>query len=93
MPAQSSKLSGSKIYRSSIQQLIYLWCSKNLLFSQTKDDENIRNKYNHNFTGRYCTCDRPYPDEDDQVLFYVDEIYYTSVYNYTYAVIYLKGQR
>ncbi|XP_071354876.1 putative E3 ubiquitin-protein ligase UBR7 [Trachinotus anak] len=31
-----------------------------------KDDENVRNLYNHNFNGRYCTCDRPYPDTDDQ---------------------------
>uniref|UniRef100_H3DJ07 Putative E3 ubiquitin-protein ligase UBR7 n=1 Tax=Tetraodon nigroviridis TaxID=99883 RepID=H3DJ07_TETNG len=35
--------------------------------SPTKDAENVRNKYNHNFTGRYCTCDRPYPDQEDQV--------------------------
>ncbi|TNM95441.1 hypothetical protein fugu_016524 [Takifugu bimaculatus] len=33
----------------------------------TKDEENTRNKYDHNFVGRYCTCDRPYPDEDDQI--------------------------
>uniref|UniRef100_A0A3Q3X049 Putative E3 ubiquitin-protein ligase UBR7 n=1 Tax=Mola mola TaxID=94237 RepID=A0A3Q3X049_MOLML len=32
-----------------------------------KDEENIRNHYNHNFNGCYCTCDRPYPDTDDQV--------------------------
>ncbi|XP_070776926.1 putative E3 ubiquitin-protein ligase UBR7 [Enoplosus armatus] len=31
-----------------------------------KDEENIRNHYNHNFNGCYCTCDRPYPDTDDQ---------------------------
>ncbi|KAL7380187.1 hypothetical protein ABVT39_013343 [Epinephelus coioides] len=31
-----------------------------------KDQENIRNLYNHNFSGCYCTCDRPYPDTDDQ---------------------------
>ncbi|XP_068608193.1 putative E3 ubiquitin-protein ligase UBR7 [Brachionichthys hirsutus] len=31
-----------------------------------KDDENVRNRYNHNFSGCYCTCDRPYPDTDDQ---------------------------
>uniref|UniRef100_A0A3Q3QFP7 Putative E3 ubiquitin-protein ligase UBR7 n=1 Tax=Monopterus albus TaxID=43700 RepID=A0A3Q3QFP7_MONAL len=33
----------------------------------TKDEENIRNHYNHNFSGCYCTCDRPYPDTDDRV--------------------------
>ncbi|XP_035023594.2 putative E3 ubiquitin-protein ligase UBR7 [Hippoglossus stenolepis] len=32
-----------------------------------KDEENVRNQYNHNFSGFYCTCDRPYPDTDDQV--------------------------
>ncbi|XP_068195659.1 putative E3 ubiquitin-protein ligase UBR7 [Antennarius striatus] len=31
-----------------------------------KADENFRNQYNHNFSGCYCTCDRPYPDTDDQ---------------------------
>ncbi|KAK5857389.1 hypothetical protein PBY51_010639 [Eleginops maclovinus] len=31
-----------------------------------KDEQNIRNQYNHNFSGCYCTCDRPYPDSDDQ---------------------------
>ncbi|XP_070835711.1 putative E3 ubiquitin-protein ligase UBR7 isoform X1 [Chaetodon trifascialis] len=35
--------------------------------SPAKDEENIRNSYNHNFSGCYCTCDRPYPDTDDQV--------------------------
>uniref|UniRef100_A0A8C9S0D4 Ubiquitin protein ligase E3 component n-recognin 7 n=1 Tax=Scleropages formosus TaxID=113540 RepID=A0A8C9S0D4_SCLFO len=28
---------------------------------------NPNNKYNHNFFGLYCTCDRPYPDSEDQV--------------------------
>ncbi|XP_077477263.1 putative E3 ubiquitin-protein ligase UBR7 isoform X2 [Stigmatopora argus] len=32
-----------------------------------KDEENAKNVYNHNFVGRYCSCDRPYPDADDQV--------------------------
>ncbi|XP_041668133.1 putative E3 ubiquitin-protein ligase UBR7 [Cheilinus undulatus] len=32
----------------------------------TKDEENVKNHYNHNFNGCYCTCDRPYPDTDDQ---------------------------
>ncbi|KAL3049181.1 putative E3 ubiquitin-protein ligase UBR7 isoform X1 [Trematomus bernacchii] len=31
-----------------------------------KDEQNDRNQYNHNFNGCYCTCDRPYPDADDQ---------------------------
>ncbi|XP_056623632.1 putative E3 ubiquitin-protein ligase UBR7 isoform X4 [Triplophysa dalaica] len=32
-----------------------------------KDGVNVKNMYNHNYFGRYCSCDRPYPDEDDQV--------------------------
>ncbi|KAM3594937.1 uncharacterized protein V6R79_015641 [Siganus canaliculatus] len=32
-----------------------------------KDEQNVQNLYNHNFNGCYCTCDRPYPDTDDQV--------------------------
>ncbi|XP_074547724.1 putative E3 ubiquitin-protein ligase UBR7 [Halichoeres trimaculatus] len=32
----------------------------------TKDEKNVKNLYNHNFQGCYCTCDRPYPDTDDQ---------------------------
>ncbi|XP_028826745.1 putative E3 ubiquitin-protein ligase UBR7 [Denticeps clupeoides] len=32
-----------------------------------KDLENPKNCYNHNFFGRYCSCDRMYPDADDQV--------------------------
>ena len=27
----------------------------------------MKNVYNHNFHGRYCTCDRPYPDSEDEV--------------------------
>lgn len=27
-----------------------------------KDVENAENSYNHNFRGRYCTCDGLYPD-------------------------------
>ncbi|XP_034531705.1 putative E3 ubiquitin-protein ligase UBR7 [Notolabrus celidotus] len=34
--------------------------------SPTKDVKNVKNHYNHNFNGCYCTCDRPYPDADDQ---------------------------
>uniref|UniRef100_A0A671KX98 Putative E3 ubiquitin-protein ligase UBR7 n=1 Tax=Sinocyclocheilus anshuiensis TaxID=1608454 RepID=A0A671KX98_9TELE len=32
-----------------------------------KEGQNVKNWYNHNYLGRYCSCDRPYPDEDDQV--------------------------
>uniref|UniRef100_A0A8C6PC90 Ubiquitin protein ligase E3 component n-recognin 7 n=1 Tax=Nothobranchius furzeri TaxID=105023 RepID=A0A8C6PC90_NOTFU len=30
------------------------------------NEENIKNHYNHNFSGCYCTCDRPYPDTENQ---------------------------
>ncbi|KAG9344865.1 hypothetical protein JZ751_010556 [Albula glossodonta] len=33
-----------------------------------KDKLNTDNKYSHNFFGLYCTCDRPYPDPEDEHL-------------------------
>jgi len=27
-----------------------------------KEPLNDGNKYNHNFNGKYCVCDRPYPE-------------------------------
>ncbi|XP_076873739.1 putative E3 ubiquitin-protein ligase UBR7 isoform X2 [Brachyhypopomus gauderio] len=32
-----------------------------------KEKMNSGNKYSHNFFGLYCTCDRPYPDPEDEV--------------------------
>ncbi|XP_056621049.1 putative E3 ubiquitin-protein ligase UBR7 [Triplophysa dalaica] len=32
-----------------------------------KEKLNSGNKYSHNFFGLYCTCDRPYPDPEDEV--------------------------
>ncbi|KAM8834305.1 putative E3 ubiquitin-protein ligase UBR7 [Synchiropus picturatus] len=32
-----------------------------------KDEKNLKNLYNHNYRGTYCTCARLYPDEEDQV--------------------------
>ncbi|RVE57246.1 hypothetical protein OJAV_G00214090 [Oryzias javanicus] len=32
----------------------------------SKDVRNDKNRYNHNFSGCYCTCDRPYPDSEGQ---------------------------
>ncbi|KAM3871375.1 putative E3 ubiquitin-protein ligase UBR7 [Diretmus argenteus] len=32
-----------------------------------KENRNVKNQYNHNFRGIYCSCHRPYPDMDDQV--------------------------
>jgi len=34
---------------------------------QDKDMWNERNQYNQNYRGLYCTCHRPYPDEEDPV--------------------------
>nr|CAG4647983.1 EOG090X07TK [Moina brachiata] len=34
-------------------------------FTPLKDPANEKNTYNHNFKGRYCTCNKPYPDPDD----------------------------
>ncbi|KAK4001907.1 E3 ubiquitin-protein ligase UBR7 [Daphnia magna] len=30
-----------------------------------KSELNENNSYNHNFLGKYCTCQKPYPDPDD----------------------------
>ncbi|XP_055309588.1 putative E3 ubiquitin-protein ligase UBR7 [Sitodiplosis mosellana] len=32
-----------------------------------KMEDNDKNTYNQNFSGVYCTCHRPYPDENDDV--------------------------
>nr|XP_061798777.1 putative E3 ubiquitin-protein ligase UBR7 [Nerophis lumbriciformis] len=37
------------------------------LLIPAKDEENVKNLYNHNYSGCYCSCDRPYPDVEDQV--------------------------
>jgi len=41
-----------------------------LRFSVMQDKEKVNsgNKYSHNFFGLYCTCDRPYPDPEDEVM-------------------------
>ncbi|XP_015785376.1 putative E3 ubiquitin-protein ligase UBR7 [Tetranychus urticae] len=36
----------------------------------TKSATNPDNKYNHNFSGLYCTCNRPYPDPDNDDAMY-----------------------
>lgn len=30
-------------------------------------EDNDKNTYNQNFSGVYCTCHRPYPDEQDDI--------------------------
>lgn len=32
-----------------------------------KDKENVNNKYGQNYTGLYCSCNRPFPDPEDEV--------------------------
>lgn len=34
---------------------------------EKKVDYNVSNSYNQNFSGVYCTCKRPYPDEEDTI--------------------------
>ncbi|CAD5205700.1 unnamed protein product [Bursaphelenchus okinawaensis] len=36
---------------------------------EEKIPKNRRNKYNHNFKGLYCTCDRPYPLPEDDPMY------------------------
>ncbi|XP_078001255.1 putative E3 ubiquitin-protein ligase UBR7 [Glandiceps talaboti] len=36
-------------------------------FYANKSAVNASNKYNHNFKGLYCTCQRPYPDPEDDI--------------------------
>lgn len=38
-----------------------------------KDKLNAQNKYNHNFVGLYCTCNRPYPESDSTLETTADE--------------------
>jgi E3 ubiquitin-protein ligase UBR7 len=47
-----------------------------LMDKQTKKSPlNEKNKYNHNFSGRYCTCDKRYPpDENDDSIESQDEM-------------------
>lgn len=34
---------------------------------EVKENINDKNTYNHNYSGKYCTCERPYPDPDDDI--------------------------
>ena len=38
---------------------------KCIIYFKEKSDVNENNSYNHNFMGKYCTCQKPYPDPDD----------------------------
>ena len=45
--------------------------------------DNPENRYNHNFRGTYCICDRPYPDVEDKVptlLYMCPTFWYTANY-------------
>lgn len=39
--------------------------SSSCQFTPNKMDLNYENRYNQNFSGVYCTCQRPYPDPDN----------------------------
>lgn len=39
--------------------------SRKCKFFKEKDPVNELNKYNHNFVGNYCTCNRPYPETEE----------------------------
>ncbi len=39
--------------------------NKCTLALKEKSDVNEKNVYNHNFMGKYCTCEKPYPDPED----------------------------
>lgn len=43
------------------------WVGGSCFTLQQKDKVNLHNQYNHNFEGVYCTCNRPYPDSEDEV--------------------------
>ncbi|KAM4633671.1 putative E3 ubiquitin-protein ligase UBR7 isoform 2-T2 [Polymixia lowei] len=41
--------------------------SEQCSYPEEKEQVNSENQYSHNFFGLYCTCNRPYPDPEDQV--------------------------
>lgn len=43
---------------------------------QKKADHNEDNRYNQNFKGLYCICNRPYPDDDDDVSFKSSHVFH-----------------
>ena len=46
-------------------QNIILKNLKSIIYFKEKSDVNENNSYNHNFMGKYCTCQKPYPDPED----------------------------
>lgn len=54
-----------------------------------KIDDSDQNKYNHNFSGTYCVCKRPYPDPDDDV---ADEMIQCVMCEDWYHVRHLEGK-
>lgn len=41
---------------------------KDCNLESNKTDTNDENEYNHNFSGVYCICERPYPDPEDDIV-------------------------
>lgn len=54
-----------------------------------KIDDSDQNKYNHNFSGTYCVCKRPYPDPDDDI---ADEMIQCVICEDWYHLRHLEGQ-
>lgn len=54
-----------------------------------KIDDSDQNKYNHNFSGTYCVCKRPYPDPDDDV---ADEMIQCVMCEDWYHLRHLEGK-
>lgn len=52
-------------------------------------DDSDQNKYNHNFSGTYCVCKRPYPDPDDNI---PDEMIQCVICEDWYHVRHLEGK-
>lgn len=66
-PLQSLALNNTRKRCKCLTPVFVSFCFVCIDYSQDKEGQNIKNIYNHNFFGRYCSCDRPYPDEDDKV--------------------------
>lgn len=54
-----------------------------------KIDDSDQNSYNHNFSGTYCGCKRPYPDPEDDI---ADEMIQCVICEDWYHVRHLEGK-
>lgn len=56
-----------------------------------KETTNSLNKYNHNFEGQYCNCNRPYPETDGKVDEANDDMIQCSICEDWHHQSHLKG--